>query len=63
MSMKDFILSRVFTEDLENLENPPKKRKTKEQELVKIQKSFFEEGKIIVLSEEKWQDFKNKISA
>jgi len=54
LSMREFILSRVFTEAAETIFQPRGNTKSAD-EIEKIESIFFEKKKAIILSEEKWK--------
>ena len=60
LSMKEFILSRVFVEAAETVFTPRHISK-KIDEIENAQKAFFKEDNVIILSEEKWAKFKKEI--
>ena len=60
MSMKDFILSRVFVESAETVFTPRVRRAMKQDELVIAQEMFFKKAEIITVAPEKWEKLKNK---
>lgn len=57
ISMREFILSRVFTESAENVfqlrKNPNQLKST--DEIEKIEAVFFDKKKALILSEQKWE--------
>ena len=62
ISMREFILSRVFTEAAENvfqLRKAPNSLKN-EDELEKIEQVFFDKKQALVLSEQKWNKIQGK---
>ncbi len=60
MSMKEFILSRVFVEAAETVFSPKVQRSMKENELKAAQEMLFKRAEVITVAPEKWERLKNK---
>ncbi len=60
LSMREFILTRVFAEAAETVFAPKNKARTSNRQLQKAQELFFDKAEIIVVSPEKWEKVKKK---
>ena len=60
LSMKDFILSRIFIEAAETVFSPKVKSSLKKNELRAAQEILFKKAEVITVSPEKWEDLKTR---
>jgi len=60
MSMKEFILSRVFVEAAETVFSPKVQNSMKENELKTAQDILFRKAEVITVAPEKWESLKSK---
>lgn len=60
LSIKEFILSRVFTEAAETVFTPRVQNTMSENELVNAQDLLFKKAEVITAAPEKWERLKNK---
>ena len=61
LSMKEFILSRVFAEAAETVFTGKKTPQTSDDEAHQLQELLFKKAQIIVLSPEKWSKLQGKL--
>ena len=62
LSMKEFILSRVFSDFAETIYTGRHEQKVSTKKLQSLQEDYFDEGKIIVLPAEQWSKLKDQVS-
>ena len=60
MSMKDFVLSRIFVEAAETVFSPRVQNSMSENELKNAQNLLFKKAQVITVAPEKWERLKNK---
>ena len=60
LSMKEFMLSRVFVEAAETVFSPKLRNSMKTQELRTAQELLFKKAEIITVAPEKWESLRNK---
>lgn len=62
LSMKEFILSRVFADAAETVFTGKGQQKVSVNKMQSLQENYFEEPKIIVLPAEEWSNLRDKLS-
>jgi len=60
LSMKEFILSRVFVEAAETVFSPKVRQTMRENELKTAQDILFKRAEVITVAPEKWEGLRNK---
>lgn len=63
LSMKEFMLSRVFAEAAETVFENRHKQKATQEKLQSLQENYFENSQIIVLSPEKWSELRDNLAS
>ena len=63
LSIKEFILSRIFAEAAETVFTPRRKQKTSIKKQRHLQKECFDESQIIVVSGEEWSKIQEKLAS